>query len=228
MATAERREARRRKLLQNPEDRLQRILGSRLNHPTTSRSQFEPSESLLNSASTEKQDVSNEKKLVTDPKPSENITVEKDVLSVTKDVEDQTDDRKTTEETVCESQDIETDRGNYLDNEFKDVPEATSLSQNPCTVPSPPVAGVNETVEHVSLGSKSGIWTRVIFNVTLAFVLVSKWTYVNLEVLLSTNGKQGPVKSQKVLIQSEVGLSRQVSLIQYSVHPPLEVGHKGI
>lgn len=197
MAAAERREARRRKLLQNSEERLQKILGTRSIHPTTAKSQLEPSESVLNSASTEK-DVSDKKKFDVDPKESETTVGEKDVLSVRKDVEDQTIKRNTTEEPVCESQDVETDKRNYVKNEFQELPEATSRQEDS------PLTSVNKTTEDGSSSSESRIWTRVIFNVTLAIVLVSKWTYVNLEVLLSTNGKQDPHSSERVLLQSEV------------------------
>ncbi|KAL9972730.1 hypothetical protein ACROYT_G019094 [Oculina patagonica] len=197
MAAAERREARRRKnLLQNSEERLQKILGTRSIHHTTSKSELEPSESVLNSASTRK-DVSNEKKFDVDPKESESTVGEKDVLSVRKDVEDQTINRDTTKEPVCESQDVETDKRNYVDKEFQDLPEATSHQEDS------PRTSVNKTTEDVSSSSESRIWTRVIFNVTLAILLVSKWTYVNLEVLLSTNSKQDPDSSERVLLQSE-------------------------
>lgn len=197
MADAQRREARRRKLLQNSEDRLQRILGSRSSHLTTSNPQHEPSEIGLNSISTEK-DVCNENKFDVDPKESETIEGEKDVSSVMKDEDNQTVQSSKAGETVCESRDLETDGRNYLENEFKDVPEVSSRHQNP------PPSEVNKTVELVSSSSKSGIWTRVICNIILAIVLVSKWTYVNLEVLLSMNRNQDRGNSQNGLVQSEV------------------------
>lgn len=197
MAAAERREARRRKLLQNSEERLQKILGTRSNHPTTSKSQLGPSENVSNSVSTDK-DVSNEKKFDVDPLESETIVGEKDVWPVTKDMEDQTVKKDTTEEPVCESQDVETDKRNFLDNEFQNFPESTIHQE------SSPRTTFNKTTEDVSSSSKSGILTRVIFNVTLAIVLVSKWTYMNLEVLLSKNEKHHPDSSKRVLIQSEV------------------------
>lgn len=197
MADARRREARRRKVLQNSEDRLQRILGSRSSHLTTLNSQHQPSEIVLNSTSAEK-DVSNQNKFDVDPEESETIVREKDVSSPIEDEDNQTVQSSKAEETACESKDIETDGKNYLDDEFKDVPEVTSRHQNL------PPAEVNKTVEHLSSTSNSGIWTRVIFTIILAIVLVSKWTYVNLEVLLSLNRNQDRGNSQNDLVQSEV------------------------
>ena len=195
MADARRREARRRKLLQNSEDRLQKILGSRSSHLTTPNLQYQPSEIVLNSTSVEK-DVSNQNKFDVDPKESETIVREKDVSSLIADEDNQTVQSSKAEETACESKDVETDRRNYLDDEFKDVPEVTSPHQNL------PPSEVTKKVEHLSSSSNSGIWTRVIFNIILAIVLVSKWTYVNLEVLLSMNRKQD--RAQNGLVQSEV------------------------
>ncbi len=215
MAAAERREARRRRnLLQNSEERLQKILGTRSTHPSTAKSQLEPSESVLNSASTGK-DVSNEKKFDVNPKESENTVGEKDVLSVRKDVEDQTIKRDTTKEPVCDSQDVQTDKRNYVDKELQDLPEATSHQEDS------PRTGVNKTTKDVSSSSESRIWTRGIFNVVLAILLVSKWTYVNLEVLLSTNSKQDPDSSERVLLRSEVRGYEQtdISLDTFSLSP---------
>ena len=194
MADAQRREARRRKLLQNSEDRFQKILGSRSSHLTTSNSQHQP---VSNSTSAEK-DVSNQTKFDVDPGESETSVAEKDVSSLIEDEDNQTVQRSKVEETSCESKDVETDGRNYLDDEFKDLPEVTSQHQ------SLPPPEDNKTVEHLSSGSNSGIWTRVVFNIILAIVLVSKWTYVNLEVLLSMSRNQDRGNGQNGLVQSEV------------------------
>ena len=196
MADAQRREARRRKLLQNSDDRLQRILGSRSSHLTTLNSQQKPSENVLNSTSAEK-NVSNQNKFDVDPKKSETILMGKDVSPLIKDEDNETVQSSNAEESACESKDAETDGRNYLDDEFKDV---TSCHDDL------PSSEVNKTVEHSS-SSNSGIWTRVIFNNILAIVLVTKWTYVNLEVLLAIkyqDKNQGHGNSQTGLIQSEV------------------------
>lgn len=209
MADAQRREARKRKLLQNSEDRLQRILGSRSSHLTTLKSQHQPSDIVLNSTSAEK-DVSNQNKFDVDTKESETIVRGKDVSPLIEDEDNETVQNIKAEETACESKDVVTDGRNYLDEEFKDVPEVTSCHQDL------PPSEVNETVEHLPSSSNSGIWTRVIFNIILAIVLVSKWTYVNLEVLLSVNRNQDRGSSQSGLIQSEVRqllqLRRQTSV----------------
>ena len=197
MADAQRREARRRKLLQNSEDRLQRILGSRSSHLSTLNSQHQPSDIVLNSTSAEK-DVSNQNKFDFDPNERETIDREKDVSSPMEDEDNETVQSSKVEENSCESNEVETDGRSYLDDEFKDVPEVTSLHQN-----LQPSEG-NKAVEHLSSTSNSGIWTRVIFNIILAIVLVSKWTYVNLEVLLSMNRNQDRGNSQNGLVQSEV------------------------
>ena len=198
MAAAERRQARRRKLLQNSEERLQKILGTRSSHPVASKTELEPSESVSRSASTEKLDGFNENDLAVDPKESETTVGEKNVSSVAEDVGDQNLQRITTEKPVCESQDVETDKTNYLDNEFKNLHEATSHQEDSQR------SNVVKTTDQVSPSSKSGSLTRVIFNVILAIVLVSKWTYVNLEVLLSINKSPGPNNPGGVLLQSEV------------------------
>ena len=199
MADARRREARRRKLLQNSEDRLQRILESRSSHLTTLNAQHQPSDIVLNSSSAEK-DVSNQNKFDFDPNIiSETIVGEKDVSSPTEDEDNQTVQSSKVEENACESKDVETDGRSYLDDEFKEVPEVTSLHQDL------PLSEVNKTVEHS--GIVFGIWTRVIFNIILAVVLVSKWTYVNLEVLLSMSRNQDRGNSQSGLVQSEVSVS---------------------
>lgn len=204
MAAAERRKARRRKLLQNSEERLQKILGTRSSHPIASKTEIEPSESVLRSASTEKVDGSNENDPAVDPVESETIVGENDVSSVAEDLVDQNLKRSTTETPVCETQDVETDKTNYLDNEFKDIPETTSHREGSQR------SNVDKTTEQVSPSSKSRNWTRVIFNVILAIALVSKWTYVNLGVLLSTNEKPGPNNPERVLLQSEVSQWLQV------------------
>lgn len=198
MADAERREARKRKLLQNSEDRLQRILGSRSSHLTTLKSKHQPSDIVLNSTSAEK-DVSNQNKFDVATKESETIVRGKDVSPLIEDEDNETVQNIKAEETACESKDVVTDGGNYLDEEFKDVPEVTSCHQDLDLPPSE----VNKTVEHLPCSSNSGIWTRVIFNIILAIVLVGKWTFVNLEVLLSVNRNQDRGSSQSGLIQSE-------------------------
>ena len=189
MADAHRREARRRKLLQNSEDRLQRILGSRSSHLTTSNVQHQPNEVVSNSTSAEK-DIS--------AGGNQTIVAEKDVSSLIEGEDNQSVQISQPEETVCESKDVETDTRNDLDDEFKDVPEVTNRQKN---LPPPEV---NKTVEHLPSSSNSGIWTRVIFNIILAIVLVSKWTYVNFDVLLSMSRNQDGGNSQNGLLQSEV------------------------
>ena len=197
MADAQRREARRRKLLQNSEDRLQRILESRSSHLTTLNSQHQPAEIVLNSTSAEN-DVSSQNKYDVDTKESETIGRGKDVSALMEDEDHETVQISKAEETACKSKDVETNGRNYLDDEFKDVPEVASCHQDL------PPSEENKTVEHLPSSSNSGIWTRVIFNIILAIVLVSKWTYVNLEVLLSVNRNQDHGNSQSGLIQSEV------------------------
>lgn len=192
-------------MLENSENRLQRILGNRSIHPTTvttSQSQLEPRGTVSNTTSTAKKDDSNKKNLGIDTEEIEHTTGRDRALSAAKDVEDQTCERISTEENISESQDTETDGNRYLDNDFKTEREVTiARSQN--TSDSTPA--VNNTPDNESSSSKSGIWTRAVFNVALAFVLVSRWTYVNFEVLLSTNEEQGQTDdSHKVLVQSEV------------------------
>ena len=193
-------------MLENSENRLQRILGNRSIHPTTvttSQSQLEPRGNVSNATSTAKEDDSNKKNLVIDTEESEHTTGRDRVLSAAKDVEDQTCERISTKENISESQDTETDGNRYLDNDFKTEPEVTTArSQNT----SDSTSAVNNTPDNESSSAKSGIWTRAVFNVALAFVLVSRWTYVNLEVLLSTNEEQGRTDDShdEVLVQSEV------------------------
>lgn len=67
-------------------------------------------------------------------------------------------------------------------------------------------AAVNETHSDESSGFSTVIWTRTVFVVILAFSLVIRWTYVNLEVLFSINGEnsRNDVSNDAVLVQSEV------------------------
>ena len=190
MATAERREARRRKLLQNPEDRLQRILGSRSSHPSSTQSHLEPDENVLKSLSAKNK---GEMELVeSEPEVRVNDvnSGEKEALSAKKAlaVEGQAVETENMEyfgrsnDLEAEGETEQVDRIHSSENQSKKLPEETSTSQ-----------------------PQSKRW-RVVFNVFLAFVLISKWTYVNLEVLLSTGDKQAPDSSHKLIIHSEVGI----------------------
>lgn len=193
MATAERREARRRKLLQNSENRLKRILGSRSSHSNTSQPQTEKDESVSQNNSVE----------------SDGVFVEREVLDSDLNGSERADKvlpltDKTTEmepsEGVFESKYLEGNR--FMDTEVRPpsaMRDRDSTSQN------------TEQRDEGSLSktaSNTGSW-RVVLNVILAFMLVIHWFYVNLEALLSLSGKQktesSPVKHS---VQSQVRLCR--------------------
>lgn len=193
MATAERREARRRKLLQNSENRLKRILGSRSSHSNTSQPQTEKDESVSQNNSVE----------------SDGVFVEREVLDSDLNGSERADKvlpltDKTTEmepsEGVFESKYLEGNR--FMDTEVRPpstMRDRDSTSQN------------TEERDEGSLSktaSNTGSW-RVVLNVILAFMLVIHWFYVNLEALLSLSGKQktesSPVKHS---VQSQVRLCR--------------------
>ena len=214
MATEARREARRRKLLQNPEDRLKKIIGSRSSHPTSSHPQLETDENALRSFNPVKNDsVDGEIELADTDSGQENelMAGEKEGLSDKRGLQlkDQTTEMGSTEGDF-KSKDPETERDvvdertRSLDTHTSDVHDntrSTSLPQS--SVLSSP--SVNQTVERGRSSSESNR-RRVLFNVVLAFVLVSKWTYVNLEVLLATRTGDGeaPDSSHKLLVHSEV------------------------
>lgn len=89
------------------------------------------------------------------------------------------------------------DHDNESTNNHLQLPEdpSTNLPQN--RVSAPP--GVDQTVEQERSKLESNRW-RVVFNVLLALVLVTKWAYVNLQCLLSTGVDDS---SRMHLVQSE-------------------------
>lgn len=213
MATEARREARRRKLLQNPEDRLKKIIGSRSSHSTASHSQLQTDENVLSSFNPVKNDsVDGEMEVAdTDPGQENELTAgEKEGLLDKKGVKlkDQATEMGSTEGDF-KSKDPETERDvvdertRSLETHTSDVHENTSASLPQSSVLSSP--SVNQTVEQGRSSSESNS-RRVLFNVVLAFVLVSKWTYVNLDVLLATRTGDGQAldSSHKLLVHSEV------------------------
>lgn len=202
MSAAERRAQRRKRVLENSESRLQRILGSRSSHPDNSKSNLVVDGNISNSSSVRNADNSCKNILSVDTKESDYTTGEK---SVEKNQGDQISDMYPAEGNTCGSQDSEANENSFLDNEVKRLPKVTSTrSRSHNTFPS--TAVVNETHSDESSGFSTAIWTRTVFVVILAFSLVIRWTYVNLEVLFSINGEnsRNDVSNEAVLVQSEV------------------------
>ena len=231
MATAERREARRRKLLQNPEDRLKKILGSRQSHASTPHSQLEPDEDVPKSISAKNGIVNAEMELVvTDTEGRENkvITGEKEVEKGFG-VDDQTNVTETP--SICDLKDLERERDTEmerrqsLEKESKLLPDETSSTSLQGAALSPPRD--IQTVENERSSLQSKRW-RVVFNVVLAFVFVSKWTYVNLEVLLCTADKQALDDSHRILIHSEVRKKLRVGFITHNMFGCVSILHKAV
>lgn len=193
-------------MLQNPEDRLKKILGSRQSHASTPHSQLEPDEDVPKSISAKNGIVNAEMELVvTDTEGRENkvITGEKEVEKGFG-VDDQTNVTETP--SICDLKDLERERDTEmerrqsLEKESKLLPDETSSTSLQGAALSPPRD--IQTVENERSSLQSKRW-RVVFNVVLAFVFVSKWTYVNLEVLLCTADKQALDDSHRILIHSE-------------------------
>lgn len=204
MSAAERRAQRRKKVLENSESRLQRILGSRSSHPDNSESNLVVDGNISNSSSVGNADNSCNI-LSVDTKESDYTTGENKKLPVEKNQGDQISDMYPAEGNNCGSQDSEANENSFLDNEVKCLPKVTSAqSRSHNTFPS--TAAVNETHSDESSGFSTAIWTRTVFVVILAFSLVIRWTYVNLEVLFSINGEnsRNDVSNEAVLVQSEV------------------------
>lgn len=208
MATAERREARRRKLLQNPEDRLKKIMGSRSTYTTASHAQPDSDENFGKSNISEKNENVNDNTELADTKLEGQ---EKEQVAKEKGKGLKLEDGETKAESmadVCGLRDLDAERdleitpplGSDHDNKSSDnhlqLPEdpSTNLPQNSA----PP--GVDQTVEQERSNLESNRW-RVVFNVFLALVLVTKWAYVNLQCLLSTGVDD---TSRMHLVQSEV------------------------
>ena len=205
MSAAERRAQRRKRVLENSESRLQRILGSRSSHPDNSKSNLVVDGNISNSSSVRNADNSCKNILSVDTKESDYTTGENKKLPVEKNQGDQISDMYPAEGNTCGSQDSEANENSFLDNEVKRLPKVTSTrSRSHNTFPS--TAVVNETHSDESSGFSTAIWTRTVFVVILAFSLVIRWTYVNLEVLFSINGEnnRNDVSNEAVLVQSEV------------------------
>lgn len=193
MATAERREARRRKLLQNSENRLNRILGSRSSHSNTSQPQIEKDESVSQNNSVE----------------SDGVFVEREVLDSDLNGSERADKvlpltDKTTEmepsEGVFESKYLE--RKRFMDAEVRPPSALRDRDSTPQTTEQRGEGSLSKTT------SNTGCW-RVVLNVILAFMLVIHWFYVNLETLLSLSGKAKTESSAvKHSVQSQVRLCR--------------------
>ncbi|XP_058944550.2 guided entry of tail-anchored proteins factor CAMLG [Pocillopora verrucosa] len=204
MSAAERRAQRRKKVLENSESRLQRILGSRSSHPDNSKSNLVVDGNISNSSSVGNADNSCKNILSVDTKESDYTTGEIKKLPVEKNQGDQISDMYPAEGNTCGSQDSEANENSFLDNEVKRLPKVTSTrSRSHNTFPS--TAAVNETHSDESSGFSTAIWTRTVFVVILAFSLVIRWTYVNLEVLFSINveNSRNDVSNDAVLVQSE-------------------------
>ena len=234
MATEARGEARRRKLLQNPEDRLKKIIGSRSSHPATSHSQLETDENVLRSFKLARNEsVDGEMELAdTEPIGQENelMSREKEGFLDEKGLQfkDQAIELGSMEGNF-KSKDLETERNvdertrsletDTCSDDLSDVRENTGASLPQSSVLSS--SGVNRTVEQGRSSSGSNLW-RVVFNVVLAFVLVGKWTYVNLDVLLATRTGDGqaPDSSHKLSVQSEVRKQNCRLISFYSTTPP--------
>ena len=183
MATAERREARRRKLLQNSENRLNRILGSRSSNFNTSQPQSEKDESVSQNNSVESDGVSVEREVLNGGERADKVLKDKTI-------------EMEPSEGVSESKCLE--RKRFMDTEVRPPSAVRDLDSTPQNTEQGEEGNFSKTA------SNTGSW-RVVLNVMLAFMLVIHWFYVNLEALLSLSGKErtenSPVKHS---VQSQV------------------------
>ena len=193
MATSERREARRRKLLQNSENRLNRILGSRSSHSNTSQPKIEKDESVSQNNSVESDGVFVEREVLdSDLNGSERADK---VLPLT----DETTEMEPSEG-VFESKCLE--RKRFMDAEVRPPSALRDRDSTPQTTEQRDEGSLSKTA------SNTGCW-RVVLNVILAFMLVIHWFYVNLETLLSLSRKEKTESSAvKHSVQSQVRLCR--------------------
>ncbi|XP_068702122.1 uncharacterized protein [Montipora foliosa] len=193
MASADRREARRRKLLQNSELRLGRILGSRSSHPTAP---HEPEKTLVKSIDLEKRG---------DEGQSNEVPVERGFLSDKSELPSEYQSVKSgfttgSEESTEPITEAMKEKRNSLESKLDYLTEdSTTRGTNLLSSP-----GEDQTGDQGAASSISKR-LRVLLNVTLAFLLVVKWAYINLEALHSAaaSSQQSPASSQKYLIYSE-------------------------
>ena len=194
MASADRREARRRKLLQNSELRLGKILGSRSSHPTAP---HEPEKTLVKSIDLEKRG---------DEGQSNEVPLGRGFLFDKSELPSEYQSIKSgfttgSEESTEPITEAMKEKRNSLESKLDYLTEdSTTRSTNLLSSP-----GEDQTGDK---GAPSSISKRlrVLLNVTLAFLLVVKWAYINLEALHSAaaSSQQSPASSQKYLIYSEV------------------------
>lgn len=193
MASADRREARRRKLLQNSELRLGRILGSRSSHPTAP---HEPEKTLVKSIDLEKRG---------DEGQSNEVPVGRGFLSDKSELPSEYQSIKSgfttgSEESTEPITEAMKEKRNSLESKLDYLTE-DSTTRSTDLLSSP---GEDQTGDK---GAPSSISKRlrVLLNVTLAFLLVVKWAYINLEALHSAaaSSQHSPASSQKYLIYSE-------------------------
>ena len=195
MASNERRQVRRRKVLQNQESRLERILGSRSTHATLSLEAEENFVTPIYAEKTSEEDQSSKVSSGVRTDHLENEFPSNDQKAQTGSTKGLHESGKIVTDTRKEEMNTpESEVDHLLQDTSTNLPQSTnfltSLNENESLDKGYP----NEKRKRV----------RVVFNVTLAFSLVAKWTYVNFDVLHSKSNGNSFVSSQMLSFHSEV------------------------
>ena len=182
-------------MLQNQESRLERILGSRSTHAPLS---LEAEENFVTPISAEKTSEEEQSGKVSSDVRTDHLDNE----LTSNDQTAQTGSSKGLHESSKIVTDTRKEEMNIPENEVDHLLEDTSTDLPPST------NLLTSLNENQSLDKGYPIekrkLVRVVFNVTLAFLLVAKWTYVNVDVLHSKSDGNSYVSSQMLSFHSEV------------------------
>ena len=178
MAATTRREARRRKILQNSEDRLKTIIGSRPSRRSTS----EPQQETFELPSIESCSPLSAR--------NEDVVVGDDEISKPRNPS-------------LSNATFETNQGLEV-HTVNDTEEASLESYFSGQQPLQEVSNSVPTSNVISSSIK-GTWKRTFLNAVLALVLVGRWTCINFDALFAKHCKQGlTCPSQPVELKSKV------------------------
>ena len=178
-------------MLQNQESRLERILGSRSTHATLS---LEAEENFVTPISAEKTSEEEQSGKVSSDVHTDHLDNE----LPSNDQTAQTGSSKGLHESGKIVTDTRKEEMNIPESEVEDT--STNLPQSTNLLTS---LNENQSLEKGYPIEKRKL-VRVVFNVTLALLLVAKWTYVNFDVLHSKSDGNSYVSSQMLSFHSEV------------------------
>lgn len=181
-------------MLQNQESRLERILGSRSTHATLS---LEAEENFITPISAEKTSEEEQSGKVSSDVRTDHLdnelpsNVQTAQTGSSKGLHESS---KIVTDTRKEEMNIpESEVDHLLEDTSTNLPQSTKLLTS---------LNENQSLDKGYPIEKRKL-VRVVFNVTLAFLLVAKWTYVNFDVLHSKSDGNSYVSSQMLSFHSE-------------------------